>query len=122
VDLVEAYAKEQGMFHGVSDTEPCSQRPSSSTCRPWCEHRRAGPSQDLVTLAGAGSSYRQALGRDQRSGAATMADGSSATVSDGDVVVAAITSCTNTSNPQVMVAAGLIAQRAVAVASSPSLG
>jgi aconitate hydratase len=120
VDLVEAYAKEQGMFHGVSDTEPVFSETIEldlSTVVPSI----AGPArpQDLVTLAGAGSSYRQALGRDQRSGAATMADGSSATVSDGDVVVAAITSCTNTSNPQVMVAAGLIAQRAVARGLKP---
>ena len=75
----------------------------------------AGPArpQDLVTLAGAGASYRTALGRDQRSGTASLGDGSTASVGDGAVVVAAITSCTNTSNPQVMVAAGLVAQRAV---------
>jgi aconitate hydratase len=75
----------------------------------------AGPArpQDLVTLAGAGHSYRTALGRDQRSAPASLDDGTTAEVADGAVVIAAITSCTNTSNPQVMVAAGIIAQRAV---------
>jgi len=76
----------------------------------------AGPArpQDLVTLAGAGGSYRTALGRDQRSATASLDDGSQAEVADGAVVIAAITSCTNTSNPQVLVAAGLLARNAVA--------
>ena len=114
VDLVEAYAKEQGMFHVAGGVEPVYSETIEldlSTVVPSI----AGPSrpQDLVTLAGAGSSYRTALGREPRSGPATLADGSTATVEDGAVVVAAITSCTNTSNPQVMVAAGLVARRAV---------
>ena len=50
---------------------------------------------------------------------ATLSDGSSTEIEDGAVVVAAITSCTNTSNPQVMVAAGLVAQRAVARGLTP---
>ena len=114
VDLVEAYAKEQGMFHTAGGVEPVFSETIEldlSTVVPSI----AGPSrpQDLVTLAGAGASYREALGRDQRSGTASLADGATATIEDGAVVIAAITSCTNTSNPQVMVAAGLIAQRAV---------
>jgi aconitate hydratase len=114
VDLVEAYAKEQGMFHLAGGVEPVYSETIEldlSTVVPSI----AGPSrpQDLVTLAGAGSSYRSALGRGSRSGPATLADGTTATVEDGAVVVAAITSCTNTSNPQVMVAAGLVARRAV---------
>jgi aconitate hydratase len=76
----------------------------------------AGPSrpQDLVPLAGAGASFRTALDRAPRSAPATVADGTTVDLADGSVVVAAITSCTNTSNPQVMVAAGLVAQKAVA--------
>jgi len=114
VDLVEAYAKEQGMFHVADGIEPVYSETIEldlSTVVPSI----AGPArpQDLVTLAGAGATYRAALGRDSRSGATTLADGSTATVEDGAVVVAAITSCTNTSNPQVMVAAGLVAQHAV---------
>ncbi|MGH9083543.1 MAG: aconitate hydratase AcnA, partial [Acidimicrobiales bacterium] len=114
--LVEAYAKEQGLWHEASggpgagdevaytetvDLDLSSVVPSL-----------AGPArpQDRVDLAGAGRAFRTALGREPRSGA--TADGG--TLTDGDVVIAAITSCTNTSNPQVMVAAGLLAQRAVA--------
>jgi aconitate hydratase len=115
VDLVEAYAKEQGMFHEAGGVEPVYSETIEldlSTVVPSI----AGPSrpQDLVALAGAGAAYRTALGRDQRAGTASLADGTTASVGDGAVVIAAITSCTNTSNPQVMVAAGLIAQRAVA--------
>ncbi|MGO8870944.1 MAG: aconitate hydratase AcnA [Acidimicrobiales bacterium] len=114
VDLVDAYAKEQGMFHRPNGVEPVFTETIEldlSTVVPSI----AGPSrpQDLVSLAGAGAAYRTALGRDQRSGLASLADGSTPEVGDGAVVIAAITSCTNTSNPQVMVAAGLVAQRAV---------
>jgi len=114
VDLVEAYAKEQGLFHVAGGTEPVYSETIEldlSTVVPSI----AGPArpQDLVTLAGAGAAYRTALGRGQRSGRAPLADGSDMDVEDGAVVVAAITSCTNTSNPQVMVAAGLVAKRAV---------
>jgi aconitate hydratase len=115
VDLVEAYAREQGMFHEAGGVEPVYSETIEldlSTVVPSI----AGPSrpQDLVALAGAGAAYRTALGREQRAGTASLADGTTASVGDGAVVIAAITSCTNTSNPQVMVAAGLIAQRAVA--------
>ncbi|MBF6555851.1 MAG: aconitate hydratase AcnA [Acidimicrobiales bacterium] len=115
VDLVEAYAREQGMFHVAGGVEPVYSETIEldlSTVVPSI----AGPSrpQDLVTLAGAGAAYRTALGRDQRAGTASLASGATVSVGDGAVVIAAITSCTNTSNPQVMVAAGLIAQRAVA--------
>ncbi len=114
VNLVEAYAKEQGMFHLPDGVEPVYSETIEldlSTVVPSI----AGPSrpQDLVTLAGAGEAYRTALGRPSRSGPATMADGTTVEVEDGAVVVAAITSCTNTSNPQVMVAAGLVARNAV---------
>jgi aconitate hydratase len=114
VDLVEAYAREQGMFHRADGVEPVYSETIEldlSTVVPSI----AGPSrpQDLVTLAGAGTAFRTALGRPTRSGPAGLADGTTAEVEDGAVVVAAITSCTNTSNPQVMVAAGLVARRAV---------
>ncbi|HEV3370768.1 MAG TPA: aconitate hydratase AcnA [Acidimicrobiales bacterium] len=115
VDLVEAYAREQGMFHEAGGVEPVYSETIEldlSTVVPSI----AGPSrpQDLVTLAGAGAAYRTALGREPRVGTASLPNGTTASVGDGAVVIAAITSCTNTSNPQVMVAAGLIAQRAVA--------
>ncbi len=120
VALVEAYAKEQGMFHLAGGEEPVYSEVIEldlSTVVPSI----AGPSrpQDLVTVAGAGAAYRTALGRDVRSGTASLEDGSSVELEDGAVVVAAITSCTNTSNPQVMVAAGLVARRAVELGLAP---
>ncbi len=120
VDLVEAYAKEQGMFHSADGIEPVYSETIEldlSTVVPSI----AGPSrpQDLVTLADAGTAYRSALGRDQRSGPYSPAGEPTGAVGDGAVVVAAITSCTNTSNPQVMVAAGLVAKRAVELGLTP---
>jgi aconitate hydratase len=113
--LVEAYAKEQGLWHEPAGDEPVYSETVEldlSSVVPSL----AGPArpQDRVSLAGAGHAFREALGREPRSSAA---DSGAAAVdhelTDGDVVIAAITSCTNTSNPQVMVAAGLLAKRAV---------
>ncbi len=114
VALVEAYAKAQGLFHDPDAEEPVYSELIEldlSTVEPSI----AGPSrpQDRVSLRTAKASFRQALGRDARSAPATLADGTEVGVEDGAVVVAAITSCTNTSNPQVMVAAGLLAKKAV---------
>jgi aconitate hydratase len=124
VALVEAYAKEQGLFHRVEDPEPVFSEVATldlSTVEPSL----AGPSrpQDRVSLADAKSGFRHSLV------SATDDDGTVATlrvttarvegdtpieIADGHVVIAAITSCTNTSNPEVMLAAGLLAQKAVA--------
>ncbi len=114
VALVEAYARAQGMFWTPDAPEPVFSETVEldlSTVVPSL----AGPSrpQDRVSLAGAGQAFRTALGRDVRSQTATLSDGSTVELPDGAVAVAAITSCTNTSNPQVMVAAGLVAKRAV---------
>ncbi len=116
VALVEAYAKEQGLWHDPGATEPVYSETVDldlSTIEPSL----AGPSrpQDRVPLAGAGRAFRTALGHPPASGT-PRADGEATgrELADGDIVIAAITSCTNTSNPQVMVAAGLVAQRAVA--------
>ncbi len=49
-------------------------------------------------------------------------NGSKSTIQDGSVVIAAITSCTNTSNPSVMIAAGLLAKKAVEKGLKPSPG
>jgi aconitate hydratase len=114
VDLVEAYAKEQGMYLEAAGVEPVFSETVEldlSTVVPSI----AGPTrpQDLVTLAGAGSAFRTALDREPVTGPASLEDGTTTSVQDGHVVVAAITSCTNTSNPQVMVAAGLVAKKAL---------
>jgi len=115
VDLVEAYARAQGMFHDPEGPEPVFSEVIEldlSTVVPSI----AGPArpQDLVRLDEAAPSFRTSLGREQRGHGAVLAAGRSEEIRDGHVVVAAITSCTNTSNPQVMVAAGLVARNAVA--------
>jgi aconitate hydratase len=114
VALVEAYAKEQGMFHQPDGVEPAFSETIEldlSTVVPSI----AGPSrpQDRVSLSGAQDAFRTALGGDKKSAPATLGDGSTVPIEDGHVVIAAITSCTNTSNPQVMVAAGLLAKKAI---------
>jgi aconitate hydratase len=148
IALVEAYMKEQGLFHAASSPEPeysATLRLDLSSVRPSL----AGPRrpQDRVALGEVKSSFQRELAamlalpsRPARSGtaaamvsegggtaaAAPMAPhgeplegavatlgGKSFTLHHGAVVIAAITSCTNTSNPSVMVAAGLLAKKAV---------
>ncbi|MDA8392725.1 MAG: aconitate hydratase AcnA [Actinomycetota bacterium] len=125
VALVEAYTKEQQMFYDGSGSEPLfSERVELDlSC---VEPSIAGPSrpQDRVSLASAPSAFSAALGTDGRRKVATAllpagrhqeraGDEAEVTLEDGAVVIAAITSCTNTSNPEVMVAAGLLAKKAV---------
>ena len=112
VALVEAYAKEQGLWHEPGGDDPVFSEGVEldlSTVEPCL----AGPSrpQDRVALVESGRAFRAALGHEPRRSPAPAADGHP--LGDGDVVIAAITSCTNTSNPQVLVAAGLVARRAV---------
>ncbi len=116
VALIEAYAKAQGLWHDASTAEPVYSEHLSLDLGD-VEPSLAGPKrpQDRVPLATARDSFRAALDR-----APVTADGEPAAaphhrMADGDVVIAAITSCTNTSNPQVLVAAGLLAQKAVAL-------
>jgi len=166
VALVEAYAKEQGLWHDPGTAARYSEdlELDLSTVVPSL----AGPKrpQDRVALADAKASFRRALGsyvqldsldddiagtfpasdpvaveeaagadaglRDRASAAApperaaapgggrpsapatvALEDGTTVTVDHGSVVIAAITSCTNTSNPSVMVGAALVAKRAV---------
>ncbi|HVO82498.1 MAG TPA: aconitate hydratase AcnA, partial [Terriglobales bacterium] len=116
IALVEAYCKEQGLFHTESTPEAIysdNLELDLSTVEPSI----AGPKrpQDRVTLSAAGTSFAQALPTLQKPGAkkaARVASGNGH-LQDGSVVIAAITSCTNTSNPSVLVAAGLLAKKAV---------
>jgi len=115
VDLVEAYAKAQGLFLDPDGPEPVFSETIEldlSTVVPSI----AGPSrpQDLVRLDEAAPAFHTSLDRELRGHSAIMGTDRAEEISDGHVVVAAITSCTNTSNPQVMVAAGLVARNAVA--------
>jgi aconitate hydratase len=113
--LVEAYAKAQGLWHDPGAPEPVYSEYTSLDLGD-VEPSLAGPSrpQDRVSLNAAGDAFRVALDRTPRSAGTAAAAAPHHQVTDGDVVIAAITSCTNTSNPQVMVAAGIVAQRAVA--------
>jgi aconitate hydratase len=113
--LVEAYAKEQGLWHTADGIEPVYSEYATLDLGD-VEPSLAGPSrpQDRVALAGAGDAFRVALDRTPRTSTEAPPAAPHHLLADGDVVVAAITSCTNTSNPQVMVGAGLLARNAVA--------
>jgi len=116
VRLVEAYAKEQGLWHDPAQRRRYSTELSLdlSTVEPSL----AGPRrpQDRVPLREARSSFRTSLaesGTAEPRHVPIELDGEQVELGDGAVTIAAITSCTNTSNPSVMVAAGLLAKRAV---------
>jgi aconitate hydratase len=115
VALVEAYAKAQGLWHDP-DNEPVFSEYLEldlSTVVPSI----AGPKrpQDRIDLDKAKSAFVDILPSYGPGAAAKVKmDGESFTVDNGHVAIAAITSCTNTSNPSVMLAAGLLARNAVA--------
>ena len=151
VQLVEAYMKEQGLFHSAGAPEPVYSDTLAldlSTVEPSL----AGPRrpQDRVSLRDLPRNFQLALpalvkpaapasnaGRwegegghvataveappQRRSHVDLTIDGRDCKLQHGSVVIAAITSCTNTSNPSVMVAAGLVAKKAVerGLASQP---
>ena len=108
VELVEAYAREQGLWHDES-TPDASYTEMLELDLATVEPSLAGPRrpQDRIPLRESGERLREVLG----AGALPEHNGA---LTHGDVVIAAITSCTNTSNPSVMVAAGLLAKAAVA--------
>jgi aconitate hydratase A / 2-methylisocitrate dehydratase len=136
VKLVEAYFKEQGMFHSRGAAEAAYSDTLTldlSTVVP----SMAGPArpQDRVPLPEVRKSFAEALPKLKATaqaakkpapagghaiplstelGPTTAVQLAPGTLKDGSVVIAAITSCTNTSNPDVMMAAGLVAQKAVA--------
>ncbi len=117
IALVEAYAKEQGLWHDA-DREPV-----------YSEYLEldlgdvvpsiAGPKrpQDRIQLSVSKPSFESALpgytSDVSKSVPVTLADGTTFTLGHGAVTVASITSCTNTSNPSVMLGAGLVAKKAV---------
>ncbi len=113
IALVEAYAKAQGLFLGPDSPEPeysDNLELDLGTVVPSL----AGPKrpQDRIDLPDVRKNFLASLGAAPKS-AQIASNGSKATIHDGSVVIAAITSCTNTSNPSVMVAAGLLAKKAV---------
>ena len=118
VDLVEAYAKAQGMWRGPKDADP-EFTDTLSLDLGEVEPSLAGPArpQDRVPLASAAKGFAESLsktfGKAGKQGDTAELAGTSETLGHGAVVIAAITSCTNTSNPFVMVAAGLLARNAL---------
>ncbi|MEO7136488.1 MAG: aconitate hydratase AcnA, partial [Gemmatimonadales bacterium] len=142
VALVEGYMKEQGLFHSAASPEPLF-TDTVTLDLSGVEPSIAGPRrpQDRVRLADARRAFQEALpsllptgsplpGKDGAKGPAAVGvwgEGSSQSpaahavmledatevLNHGSVVIAAITSCTNTSNPSVMLAAGLLAKKAV---------
>ena len=118
IALVEKYAKAQGMWRTSRTPDPLF-TDSLELDMSSVEPSLAGPKrpQDRVTLANIAPEFRQALARDYgKQGqenkripvAKTKYD-----IGHGDVLIAAITSCTNTSNPGVLIAAGLLARNAL---------
>ena len=113
VKLVEAYSKEQGIFRTDQTPDPVfSERARTRSC-----HRRphdGGPKrpQDSVPLSGAKSAFVKSL-TEARKHASVREQWGFFDLADGSVVIAAITSCTNTSNPSLMLGAGLLAKKAV---------
>ena len=117
VDLVEAYARAQGMWRGAGAADPVYTDTLSlelGTVVPSL----AGPKrpQDRVPMTGMRQAFDEALelqGRASTAGVRVPVPGTDYDLGHGDVVLAAITSCTNTSNPAVMLGAGLVARKAL---------
>ncbi len=115
VRLVEAYAREQGLWRHDDGAEPQFSDLLELDLGA-VEPSLAGPKrpQDRIVLGQAGEAFRRVMAGMKgaaRPASAPMAGGGR--LGDGDVVIAAITSCTNTSNPSVMIAAGLVARKAL---------
>jgi aconitate hydratase len=114
VRLVEAYTKEQGMFRTDQTPDPIfSERVELdlATVVPTM----AGPKrpQDSVPLTKAKASFEKSLAGAAPQHVSVKNNGDNFELMDGSVVIAAITSCTNTSNPSLMLGAGLLAKKAV---------
>jgi aconitate hydratase len=118
IALVEAYAEAQGMFRDDATEDPIFTETLALDLGE-VEPSIAGPKrpQDRVPLAKAPASFAEALDREygkaSEAGKRVAVTGKNFDLGHGDVVIAAITSCTNTSNPFVMIAAGLLAKNAV---------
>lgn len=120
IQLVEAYAKEQGLWHDPAREVAYSEYLELDLSTVVASI--AGPKrpQDRIELSAAKESFTRTLPDYLASDAATepvdltLTDGNKTRLTNGDVVIASITSCTNTSNPSVMLAAAILARNAVA--------
>jgi aconitate hydratase len=118
VALVEKYAKAQGLWRTAKSPDPVF-TDTLSLDMTAVEPSMAGPMrpQDRVALGSISGNFAEHLittfKKEADAQRRVTLDGSQTTIGHGDVVIAAITSCTNTSNPSVMIGAGLVAQKAV---------
>ena len=118
IELVEAYAKAQGFWR---DETACEYTDTISLDMGEVRPAISGPKrpQDRFDLKGANRTFAKILSKDfnktPSGDSAVDVAGKDYALDHGDVMIAAITSCTNTSNPSVMMAAGLVAQRARAL-------
>ncbi len=118
VALVKAYSQAQGMFRDTNSPDPvftATLELDLTTVVPSI----SGPKrpQDRIALDQAKAKFAEALPKEfgKTDDVRIAVDGTDYTIGHGDVVIAAITSCTNTSNPSVLVAAGLVARKARAL-------
>jgi aconitate hydratase len=119
VELAQEYSKAQGLWLEADQTPVFTE----SVCLDLgsIEAAIAGPKrpQDRISLSSAPAAFKESLDglfkSSQKSGEKFAVEGKDHGLRNGDVVIAAITSCTNTSNPAVMLAAGLVAQKANAL-------
>ncbi len=118
IALVEAYARAQGMWRDADTPDPVftdTLELDISTV----ESSIAGPKrpQDRILLSAAAPTFardeKDVFAKDPAADERVAVRGEDFTLGNGDVVIAAITSCTNTSNPNVMLGAGLVARKAV---------
>ena len=125
IALVEAYAKAQGMWRDSGAPEPLF-TDTLALDLGSVEPSLAGPKrpQDRVALSRAKAAFEDALpgmlGKGAKADAKVPVAGIAHELTHGDVVIAAITSCTNTSNPSVMLGAGLLARNALARGLKPA--
>ncbi len=115
IELVEAYAKAQGLWRDAAAPEPLF-TDTLELDMATIEPSLAGPKrpQDRVLLSDVDDQFNDELEHTYKKAndPHVKVDGEDFEVGNGDVVIAAITSCTNTSNPSVLVAAGLVARKA----------
>ena len=118
VTLVEHYAKKQGLWHDPSLTPRFSENIELDLATVVASI--AGPKrpQDRISLSDSKSSFESILpsylsDKTEKSAIAIKVRNEATTIKNGDVVIASITSCTNTSNPSVMIGAALLAKKAV---------
>ena len=114
IDLVESYAKAQGLFRDESAKDAIYSETIEIDISEIVPSL-AGPKrpQDKVSLPEVKHSFQSAFDLEEQTSNQVVSNGHTSTLENGIIAIAAITSCTNTSNPSVMIGAGLLAKNAV---------